>query len=212
VVLFDRDGTLIVDVPYNGDPALVQPVSHAFWALGTLRQAGIRLGVVTNQSGIARGWLTADAVRAVNARVDDLLGPFAVWRFCPHCDQDGCPCRKPAPGMIVDALFELAVAPSRAVLVGDSMADVEAGRAAGVRTILVPNERTLPAAVRAAPEIFHDLRSLTETLLASPQGVVSSTASRNTANPPRPATQARQQSGSTRSPHAQHDQTSARSN
>ena len=68
-VLFDRDGTIVVDVPYNGDPALVQPVPGAREVLDGLRSRGIPVGVVTNQSGIARGLVTRDQVDAVNARV-----------------------------------------------------------------------------------------------------------------------------------------------
>jgi HAD superfamily hydrolase (TIGR01662 family) len=82
-VLFDRDGTLVIDVPYNSDPALVRPVPGARSALDLLRDAGIPTGIVTNQSGIARGLLTADQAAAVTARVVELLGPFASVRTCP---------------------------------------------------------------------------------------------------------------------------------
>ena len=98
-VLFDRDGTIVVDVPYNGDPDLVQPMPGAREVLDDLRSRGIRLGVVTNQSGIARGYVTRHQVDAVNARVEELLGPFDVWEVCPHGTSDGCACRKPGPGM-----------------------------------------------------------------------------------------------------------------
>ena len=97
-MLFDRDGTLVVDVPYCADPALVTPVSTAPAALALLRAAGIPVGVVSNQSGIARGLLDREQVDAVNRRVDDLLGPFDVWQVCPHGPDDGCACRKPQPG------------------------------------------------------------------------------------------------------------------
>jgi HAD superfamily hydrolase (TIGR01662 family) len=102
-VLFDRDGTLVVDVPYNGDPAKVRPVPGAGAALDLLRAAGIPAGVVTNQSGVARGLITAGEVQQVNRRIDALLGPFAVWQVCPHGPADGCPCRKPRPGMVLAA-------------------------------------------------------------------------------------------------------------
>ena len=80
-VLFDRDGTLVVDVPYNGDPALVEPMPGARAALERLRAAGLRIGVVTNQSGLARGRFTADQLDAVNRRVEELLGPFDDWQI-----------------------------------------------------------------------------------------------------------------------------------
>ncbi|MBD9736143.1 HAD-IIIA family hydrolase, partial [Streptomyces sp. H28] len=106
-VLFDRDGTLVHDVPYNGDPARVRPVEGAREAVAALRARGIRTGVVTNQSGIARGLLTVADARAVNRRIDDLLGPFDVWELCPHAPDDGCDCRKPRPGMILRAAGRL---------------------------------------------------------------------------------------------------------
>ena len=105
-VLFDRDGTLVVDVPYCGDPTLVRPVPTAAAALSLLRAARIPVGVVTNQSGIGRGLLTRGQVDAVNRGVDRLLGPFEVWQVCPHGPDDGCACRKPAPGMVKTAAAE----------------------------------------------------------------------------------------------------------
>src|SRR4051794_23975281 len=102
-VLFDRDGTLVHDVPYNGDPDLVEPMPGAREALDRLRAAGLRLGVVTNQSGIARGMFTAEDMGRVHARIEELLGPFDTWQVCPHDDADGCSCRKPAPGMVLAA-------------------------------------------------------------------------------------------------------------
>ena len=98
-VLFDRDGTLIEDVPFNGDPARVRPMPGAREALDRLRAAGLRLGVVTNQSGWRVAYSPLDQVRRVNARVEELLGPFDTWQMCPHDDGDGCRCRKPAPGI-----------------------------------------------------------------------------------------------------------------
>src|ERR1700710_1515520 len=116
-VLFDRDGTLIVDVPYNGDPRRVETMPGAREALDRLRAAGLRLGVVTNQSGLARGRFTAAQLTAVNRRVEALLGPFDSWQICPHDELASCRCRKPAPGLIESAAAELGVAASRCVVV-----------------------------------------------------------------------------------------------
>ncbi|MBM0260261.1 HAD-IIIA family hydrolase, partial [Micromonospora sp. 4G55] len=99
-VLLDRDGTLVEDVPYNGDPEKVRPMPGARAALDRLRAAGLRLGVVTNQSGLAKGLFTAAQMRAVHARIETLLGPFDTWQVCPHDDGDDCACRKPAPGLV----------------------------------------------------------------------------------------------------------------
>jgi HAD superfamily hydrolase (TIGR01662 family) len=149
-VLFDRDGTLIHDVPYNGDPARVRPMPGAVDVVNELRAHGLRLGVISNQSGVARGRLTQDDVRRVNARVDEIFGPFDVWQWCPHAATEGCACRKPAPGMVLAAASRLGVPPEQVVVIGDIGADVEAARAAGARAVLVPTPRTRVDEVRRA--------------------------------------------------------------
>ena len=156
-VLFDRDGTLVHDVPYNGDPAKVQPVPGALAALARLRADGVPLGVVTNQSGIGRRLVTRDQVDAVNARVEELLGPFDTWQLCPHLPADGCACRKPRPGMVLAAAAALGVSPERVVVIGDIGADVAAARAAGARGVLVPTQLTRREEVAAAPYVAADL-------------------------------------------------------
>jgi D-glycero-D-manno-heptose 1,7-bisphosphate phosphatase len=166
-VLFDRDGTLVVDVPYNGDPARVEPVPAARPAIELLRAAGVPAGVVTNQSGIARGLLTRAQADAVNARVDELLGPFAVWQLCPHGPQDGCRCRKPAPGMVLDAAERLGVPPSRVAVIGDIGADVAAAAAAGAAAVLVPTPVTRQEEIDAAPVVQPDLVAAVRHLLES---------------------------------------------
>ncbi|MCD2191027.1 D-glycero-alpha-D-manno-heptose-1,7-bisphosphate 7-phosphatase [Actinomycetospora soli] len=156
-VLFDRDGTLVHDVPYNGDPDLVAPVDTARPALERLRAAGLGTGVVSNQSGIARGVLTPAQVEAVNARLDALVGPIGVWAWCPHGPDDGCACRKPAPGLVLDAARRLGVAPDEVAVIGDIGADVGAAAAAGARSVLVPTPVTRRAEIEAAPLVARDL-------------------------------------------------------
>lgn len=168
-VLFDRDGTLIVNVPYNGLPDRVVPMPGARALVSTLRAHGFKLGVVSNQSGIARGLLTPDAVAAVNDRVDRLLGPFDVWKHCPHIEEDGCTCRKPKPGMILDAASNLGLNPKDVTVVGDIGADVEAARAAGARGILVPTAETLQEEVESAEEVATDLHEVLALLLGEYQ-------------------------------------------
>lgn len=166
-VLFDRDGTLVHDVPFNGRPELVRPVAGAREALDRLRAASVKLGVVSNQSGVARGLLTLDDVRAVNARVDELLGPFDTWQFCPHGPDDGCACRKPGPAMITAAAAELAVPVASCVVVGDTAADVGAAEAAGaLGGVLVPNEVTRGQEVLAARWRLVDLAAVADAVLA----------------------------------------------
>ncbi len=164
-ILFDRDGTLVVDVPYNGDPARVSPMPLAREAVALARGAGVRLGVVSNQSGIGRGILTRDAVDAVNREVDRRLGPFEAWCVCPHAPADDCTCRKPRPGLVLHAAAVLGVAPEHVVVIGDIGADVEAARAAGARGILVPTAVTRAEEVAAAERVAGDLLTAVELAL-----------------------------------------------
>jgi HAD superfamily hydrolase (TIGR01662 family) len=165
-VLFDRDGTLVEDVPYNGDPALVRPRVGARAALDRLRRQSIPIAVVSNQSGVGRGLLSSAQVEAVNRRVEELVGPIGAWLVCPHAPEDACGCRKPLPGLVLEAAARLGVPPERCVLVGDIGADVEAALAAGARGILVPNAATRPEEVAAAPEVAPDLESAVARVLA----------------------------------------------
>ncbi|ONI79980.1 haloacid dehalogenase [Actinosynnema sp. ALI-1.44] len=165
-VLFDRDGTLIKDVPYNGNPARVEPFPLAGRALGHLRAHGVRTGVVTNQSGIARELISRSQVEQVNARVDEMLGPFDTWQMCPHGPEDGCACRKPAPGMILAACARLGVRPADAVVIGDIESDVLAARNAGARSVLVPTPVTRADEVRRAPVIAPDLMTAVKWVLS----------------------------------------------
>ncbi|HEX2903778.1 MAG TPA: HAD-IIIA family hydrolase, partial [Jatrophihabitans sp.] len=88
-VLFDRDDTLVRDVPYNGDPNAVEPMPGARAAVRRLRRAGVPTAVISNQSGVGRGLLREDQVAAVNDEIDRRLGPFHGWFVCPHTDADG---------------------------------------------------------------------------------------------------------------------------
>ena len=150
-VLFDRDGTLVRDVPYNTDPDKVEMMPGAAGAVAAARRAGIRVGVVTNQSGVGHGLITPAQLDAVNRRVSALAGPFDTWQVCPHRAGDGCPCRKPRPGLIVAAAEELGVAVADCVVIGDIAADVAAARAAGARGILVPTPATRPEELTGVP-------------------------------------------------------------
>ncbi|WP_433158463.1 HAD-IIIA family hydrolase [Kribbella sp. CA-247076] len=164
-VLFDRDGTLVHDVPYNGDPERVSPVDDAAESVERLRSAGLRIGVVTNQSAIGRGLATAAQVSAVNDRIDRLVGPFDTWQVCPHTVEDECGCRKPAAGLIRSAARSLGVPPRQIVVIGDIAADLGAADAAGARSILVPNGRTRPEEILAARLTAPDLRTAVDHVL-----------------------------------------------
>ncbi|MEW2625855.1 HAD-IIIA family hydrolase [Streptomyces sp. NPDC048106] len=163
-VLFDRDGTLVADVPYNGDPDRVRPLPGAAEAVALVRRAGLPTAVVSNQSGIGRGLLTVEDVDRVDKRADELLGGLDAWLYCPHAPDAGCPCRKPRPGLILTAAARLGVRPDACLVVGDIAADVLAARAAGAHGVLVPNDATAPAEVRrfarhSAPDVLIAVRT-----------------------------------------------------
>ena len=134
-VLVDRDGTLVHDVPYNGEPALVQLVD------------------------------TAADVRAVHEELQRLVGPFDAVAVCPHGPEDGCRCRKPAPGLVLEAARQLGVRPEETVVVGDIGADVGAAATAGARSILVPTAVTRPEEIAAAPLVAPDLARAVDLVL-----------------------------------------------
>jgi histidinol-phosphate phosphatase family protein len=164
-VLLDRDGTLIHDVPYCGDPQRVRPIDGAAEALAALRASGLALGVITNQSGVGRGTLTLSEVDAVNARVEELLGPFDTWQVCPHAPEDGCRCRKPLPELIERAARDLATTPDRCVVVGDIGSDMAAALAAGAAAVLVPTAVTRAEEMAAAPALARDLSGAVDWIL-----------------------------------------------
>jgi HAD superfamily hydrolase (TIGR01662 family) len=166
LVLFDRDGTLVHDFPYNGNPDWVRPVAGAAEALDVLRSRGVKVGIVSNQSGVARGLVTREQVDACMQRLAELLGPFDTVQVCPHGPEDGCDCRKPAPGMVTAACAALGVDPGRCVLIGDIGADVEAAAAAGAVGIMVPTPVTRKPEVDAAPHVADDLPGAVDDVLA----------------------------------------------
>ena len=166
-VLLDRDGTLVIDVPYNADPAQVRPVPGAARALARLRDAGVPLALVSNQSGVARGLLTMAQVEEVNHRLEELVGPVGPWLVCPHAPDDGCGCRKPAPGLVLAAAAALGVDPGECVVIGDIGADMGAARAAGARGILVPTPVTRAEEVLEASEVVGTLDEAVDLLVGA---------------------------------------------
>ncbi|HEX5535460.1 MAG TPA: HAD-IIIA family hydrolase [Actinomycetales bacterium] len=170
-VLLDRDGTLIEDLPYNGDPERVRPMPGAVEAVHRLRAAALSVGVVTNQSGIGRGLLTRAQVDAVNRRVDDIFGGFDTWQLCPHAPEDRCGCRKPSATLVSRAADALGVRPEECAVIGDIGADVGAALAAGARPVLVPTEVTRAEEVAAAPVVATSLQDAVEVLLGANRGI-----------------------------------------
>jgi D-glycero-D-manno-heptose 1,7-bisphosphate phosphatase len=138
-VFIDRDGTIIHDADYCSDPQQVRLLPRIAEALKRLKSQGFKLIIITNQSGIGRGFFSLEQYRAVEAEILRQLGNDLVdaTYFCPHLPDNGCNCRKPASGMILQAAREHRVDLRRSFLIGDKESDAECGRNAGVRTIRV---------------------------------------------------------------------------
>jgi D-glycero-D-manno-heptose 1,7-bisphosphate phosphatase len=147
-VFLDRDGTLNVNTGYVGDPENVVLVPHAAEGARMLGDAGFALVVVSNQSGIARGYFSEADADAVDGRLRDLLAARGVsiagMYRCPHWPEDErppsvapCDCRKPKPGLLLRAAADLQLDLARSWIVGDRLLDMQAGRAAGCRCVFV---------------------------------------------------------------------------
>jgi D-glycero-D-manno-heptose 1,7-bisphosphate phosphatase len=138
-VFLDRDGTLMEEVDYCRDPARVRLLPGVAEGLRRLKAAGFVTVIVTNQSGIGRGWIAPEEYAAVQARLLELLGAGAVdaTYFCPDAPGVESARRKPAPGMVLEAARDLGLDLPRSWMIGDKAIDVQCGRAAGVRPILV---------------------------------------------------------------------------
>jgi histidinol-phosphate phosphatase family protein len=142
-VFIDKDGTLVHDVPYNVDPQCVRLMAGAGQALHGMKKAGFKLIVISNQSGIARGLFKEQDLVAINRRIQSLLAAYGVeidaFYYCPHGPADHCGCRKPQPGMILQAAKDHAIDPQISWMIGDILNDVEAGNRAGCGTIHFDN-------------------------------------------------------------------------
>ena len=140
VVFLDRDGVLNEAIVRDGKPyppqtaAEVRMAPGAAEALQRLKSRGLALIVVTNQPDVARGTQTAEAVNAIGARLRREL-PVDEILVCMHDDGDGCDCRKPKPGLILEGAARFGADLARSFLIGDRWRDIEAGQAAGCRTV-----------------------------------------------------------------------------
>ncbi|MEK7288029.1 MAG: HAD family hydrolase [Elusimicrobiota bacterium] len=141
-VFLDRDGTLIHEAHYLSDPRKVKIYQGVPAALKRLGKAGFKLVIISNQSGIGRGWVSREAVRRVNRRMCRLLVVAGSPRFdgiyyCPHAPQDRCACRKPRPLLIKKAARDLRLNPRRSYVIGDKLCDMRLAKAVGARAVLV---------------------------------------------------------------------------
>lgn len=190
MVLIDKDGTLVENVPYNVDPALIRLAPGAERAVSRLAAAGFRLAVVSNQAGVALGRFPESALRRVGARLEELLAglgaELAGFYYCPHHPEGvvpeytvRCECRKPAPGLIERAAREAGVAARDAWMVGDILDDVEAGSRAGCTTILLDNgnETEWILTPRRRPDyIVRDLDEAADFIISPPTATAAAAA------------------------------------
>ena len=141
LALIDRDGTIIVDKVYLSDPDGIEFAPGAIEGLQLLRDAGFALVLITNQSGIARGYFDLATLGRIHDRLQSMLAAeglrLEAIYFCPHGPDDGCDCRKPAPGMVTKAMRDLGFRPDEVVVIGDSDGDMGAAAAAGVKGVRV---------------------------------------------------------------------------
>lgn len=140
-VFLDRDGTLIVEKHYLSNPDQVVLLEGVIDGLRTLQEFGLPLIVVSNQSGIGRGYFSRQDAEAVNDRIALELAPHGInidgWYMCPHAPDSGCNCRKPLPGLIEQASRDLSLDPSLSFVVGDKRADLDLARAVGAIPLIV---------------------------------------------------------------------------
>lgn len=140
-ILLDRDGTIIFDKHYLHDPDGVELLPGAAQGLLRMQEMGYSLAVLTNQSGVGRGYYNETSVRACNDRMAELLARHGVILdgvfFCPHTPEDGCDCRKPNSGLMEQAVQALGFDPAESYMIGDKQADMGVGQATGATTILV---------------------------------------------------------------------------
>lgn len=166
MILFDRDGTLIVDVPANQDPDRVVPMPGARAAVRRAREEGLRVGVVTNQAAVGRGVVSREAMAAIHDRIEEIFGSFDTWQICPHTPEDSCACRKPQPGLVRAACRDTGLRAAACAVVGDVGSDVGAARAAGARSVLVPTTATRPAEIESAPVVAETIGRAVDLVLA----------------------------------------------
>lgn len=140
-VFLDRDGVLMQDSNYVGHVDRVILIDHAPQALRRLQEAGYRLFVVTNQSGVGRGYFTREAVDEIHALLDQHFAQAGVkidrYYICPHHPDDNCDCRKPKPKSLLAAAKEFDLDLARCFMVGDRASDIQCGLNARTRTVLV---------------------------------------------------------------------------
>lgn len=174
-VFFDKDGTLIKNVPYNVNPDLIEMTAGAAQAVQDLRAADFKLFVISNQSGVARGFFAAQDLGLVWRKLDELFGvQFDGFYFCPHFEKGtipeymlACDCRKPSPGLILQAAREHGINLKKSWMIGDNISDAEAGRDAGCQTILLVHDNKISDSAVALQQTAANLTEAANLILRS---------------------------------------------
>ncbi|MDQ2752365.1 MAG: HAD family hydrolase [Bacteroidota bacterium] len=149
-IFIDKDGTLIPDIPYNVNPKLITLSNTAIPALQLLQKQTYLLIVISNQSGVARGYFKEEELQNVSDAITTLLSKEGItvngFYYCPHHKEGtvkeytlNCDCRKPKPGLILKAVKDFSIDVTQSWMIGDILNDVEAGKAAGCKTVLLKN-------------------------------------------------------------------------
>jgi len=156
-VFLDRDGTIIYDVNYPKYPSQVRVLPGTISALKSFSEIGYKLIIISNQSGIGRGIITFDEVERVNQRVFSIFKENNVFidaiYYCPHAPDDQCDCRKPSPKMILRAAKDMEIDLTRSFMIGDKSSDIEAGKRASCKTILI-SENTSIFKINPIPDLI----------------------------------------------------------
>jgi len=138
-VFLDRDGTIIRDKNFLSSPDGIEILPGVPEALRRLKEKGFMLILITNQSGVGRGFFSSETVDEIHTRLQVILedaAPDAIY-VCPHHPDDGCKCRKPATRLFEEAIKKYSIDPRRSFAVGDKPSDVEAGRRIGCKTVFL---------------------------------------------------------------------------
>lgn len=174
-IMLDRDGVINLDSEaYVKSPEEWTPIPRSLEAIALLSQAGWRIGVATNQAGLSRGLFDLATLNRIHARMHEAVqrqgGRIEAIFFCPHGPNDGCLCRKPKPGMLLEAADRFGVDFAGQAYVGDSLRDLQAAKAAAMQPVLVKTGNGMQTLEQSSlipdgTQIYDDLMAFAETLL-----------------------------------------------
>ena len=172
-IFLDKDGTLVEDIPFNVDPGRMVLTRNTGPGLRLLRNAGYEFFVISNQAGVGMGLFPESALEGVHRRLAKMLADEGIvlrdFYYCPHTEDASCACRKPMPGLLQCAAHEYGIDLEASWMVGDILNDVEAGRRAGCRTVLIDNgneTQWLPGPLRLPHARAADLLEAAQAILS----------------------------------------------